>query len=66
MCCEFPHCIDCREMIRAQRMKQNGQEELVGGGGWLEVLDGQLGQAFWGGDIRVRTDPKDAKGQPCG
>lgn len=50
-------------------MKQNGQEELVGGGGWLEVLDGQLGQAFWGGDIRVRTDPKDpkdAKGQPCG
>lgn len=65
-CYKFPQYTDCREMINAKRMKRDGQEELVGGGGWIEILDGQLGEAFWGGDIWVKMDPKEERDQPRG
>lgn len=55
--------VDCRGAVSAkgagqcqgEQGRMEGQEELVGGGGWTEILDGQLGETFWGGDMRVKT-----------
>lgn len=41
---------DCWEEVSA-RENTGGQEVLVVGSEWIDILDGQLGEAFWREDI---------------